>query len=69
MLKRLYVEPLRNAPGSRFVYSDIGMIVLGEVIRRVSGEPLDDFAAKNIFVPLGMKDTGFRRSGPSSDRQ
>ena len=60
MLKRLYVEPLRSAPGSRFVYSDIGMIALGEVIRRVSGQPLDEFARRNIFEPLGMRDTGFR---------
>jgi uncharacterized protein YbbC (DUF1343 family)/CubicO group peptidase (beta-lactamase class C family) len=63
MLKRLYAEPLRSAPGARFVYSDIGMIVMGEIIRRVSGEPLDDFARRNIFEPLGMKDTGFRRIG------
>ncbi|MCA1617925.1 MAG: DUF1343 domain-containing protein [Acidobacteria bacterium] len=61
MLKRLYTEPLRAAPGARFVYSDIGMIVLGEIVGRVAGEPLDSFAAKNIFRPLGMKDTGFRR--------
>jgi uncharacterized protein YbbC (DUF1343 family)/CubicO group peptidase (beta-lactamase class C family) len=60
MLKRLYVEPLRAAPGARFVYSDIGMIVMGEVIQRVSGESLDVFAEKNIFQPLGMKDTRFR---------
>jgi uncharacterized protein YbbC (DUF1343 family)/CubicO group peptidase (beta-lactamase class C family) len=63
MLKRLYAEPLRSAPGARFVYSDIGMIALGEVIQRVSGEPLDVFARRNIFEPLGMKDTGFRRIG------
>ncbi|HEU4593865.1 MAG TPA: exo-beta-N-acetylmuramidase NamZ domain-containing protein [Pyrinomonadaceae bacterium] len=60
MLKRLYVEPLRNAPGSRFIYSDIGMIALAEVVKRVSGQPLDVFAKENIFEPLGMKDTGFR---------
>lgn len=66
MLKRLYVEPLRSAPGARFVYSDIGMIVLGEIIQRVSGDPLDAFARKNIFEPLGMKDTGFRRPGDTS---
>jgi uncharacterized protein YbbC (DUF1343 family) len=64
MLKRLYVEPLRNAPGARFVYSDIGMIVLGEIVHRVSGEPLDAFARRNIFEPLGMKDTGFRGVAP-----
>jgi uncharacterized protein YbbC (DUF1343 family)/CubicO group peptidase (beta-lactamase class C family) len=59
-IKRLIKEPLRNAPGSRFVYSDICFIALGEIVHRVSGMMLDQFAEKNIFVPLGMKDTGFR---------
>lgn len=59
-LKRLTIEPLRNPPGARFVYSDIGYIALGEVVRRVSGVTLDEFARQNIFVPLGMRDTGFR---------
>lgn len=59
-MKRLVVEPLRNLPGTRFVYSDIGYIALGEVVRRVSGLPLDQFAQKNIFTPLGMRDTRFR---------
>ncbi|HEV2836443.1 MAG TPA: exo-beta-N-acetylmuramidase NamZ domain-containing protein, partial [Pyrinomonadaceae bacterium] len=45
-----------------FTYSDIGYIALGEVVRRVSGMPLDQFARKNIFLPLGMRDTGFRPS-------
>ena len=60
MLKRLYAEPLRAAPGARFVYSDISYIALGEIVRRVSGRPLDEFARENIFGPLGMRDTGFR---------
>ncbi|HST53431.1 MAG TPA: exo-beta-N-acetylmuramidase NamZ domain-containing protein [Pyrinomonadaceae bacterium] len=60
MLKRLYAEPLRSAPGSRFVYSDINFITLGEVVRRASGQTLDEFARKNIYEPLGMRDTGFR---------
>jgi uncharacterized protein YbbC (DUF1343 family)/CubicO group peptidase (beta-lactamase class C family) len=60
MLKRLYVEPLRSAPGARFVYSDINYITLGEVVRRASGQTLDEFARRNIFEPLGMRDTGFR---------
>ena len=59
-IKRLAQEPLRNAPGTRFTYSDIGFITLGEVVRRVSGMPLDQFAKQNIFQPLGMRDTGFR---------
>jgi uncharacterized protein YbbC (DUF1343 family) len=58
-IKRLYREPLRNQPGARFVYSDINYIALGEVVHRVSGQMLDEFARRNIFVPLGMRDTGF----------
>lgn len=67
-LKRLYREPLRHAPGMRFVYSDIGYIALGEVVHRVSGQTLDEFARKNIFVPLGMRETGFKPSVNLSPR-
>src|SRR5947207_13027771 len=59
-MKRLYREPLRAQPGTRFVYSDINYIALGEVVHRVSGMMLDEFARRNIFGPLGMRDTGFR---------
>src|SRR5437588_12774783 len=59
-IKRLYREPLRSPPGTRFVYSDINYIALGEVVHRVSGMMLDEFARQNIFAPLGMRDTGFR---------
>ena len=59
-MKRLAIERLRNvAPARRFLYSDIGYIALGEVVKRVSGEPLDVFARKNIFEPLRMRDTTF----------
>jgi uncharacterized protein YbbC (DUF1343 family)/CubicO group peptidase (beta-lactamase class C family) len=59
-IKRLIHEPLRNPPGLRFVYSDIGYIALGEVVHRASGLSLDEFARQNIFAPLGMRNTGFR---------
>src|SRR5687767_10789031 len=59
-INRLIKEPLRNPPGTRFIYSDIGFIALGEVVKRVSGMPLDQFAKQNIFQPLSMYDTGFR---------
>src|SRR6266404_4043947 len=58
-IKRLYREPLRHPPGARFLYSDINFVALGEVVHRVSGYTLDEFARRNIFVPLGMRDTGF----------
>ena len=59
-IKRLITESLRSPPGVKFVYSDIGYIALGEVVRRVSGLTLDEFARRNIFAPLGMHETGFR---------
>ena len=61
-MKRLIKEPVRNTPGSRFTYSDIGYIALGEVVARAGGMPLDKFAQKHIFGPLRMHNTGFRPS-------
>jgi len=46
-------------PGSRFVYSDINFETLGFLVEKITGKPLNDFAAQNVFVPLGMKDTRF----------
>jgi uncharacterized protein YbbC (DUF1343 family)/CubicO group peptidase (beta-lactamase class C family) len=46
-------------PGAAFVYSDIGFVVLGALVERFSGEPLDEYSAKHIFAPLGMKETRF----------
>ena len=45
--------------GSKFIYSDVNFEVLGELVKRISGKPLNEFAAENIYRPLGMKDTGF----------
>jgi uncharacterized protein YbbC (DUF1343 family)/CubicO group peptidase (beta-lactamase class C family) len=50
---------LAYAPGSTFHYSDTGFILLGELVRRVSGEPLDRLTRKRFYAPLGMKDTTF----------
>lgn len=57
-----------GAPGKAFVYSDINFILLGEIVRRVSGEPLDVFARKRIYEPLGMKDTTFNPPASLRDR-
>jgi uncharacterized protein YbbC (DUF1343 family)/CubicO group peptidase (beta-lactamase class C family) len=59
LLQEIYAEPLTAPPGARFVYSDTGFILLGEIIRRVSGMPLNEFAEKEIFAPLGMRQTRF----------
>lgn len=48
-----------SPPGARFVYSDINFFLLGEIVRVVSGRPLDEYARRTIFEPLAMGDTGF----------
>lgn len=48
-----------DAPGSRFSYSDINFIVLGALIERVSGETLDQYSSRHIFIPLKMPHTRF----------
>ncbi len=56
----LAIEEVPTAlPGERFVYSDINYFLLGDIVKRVSKLPLDEYAKKNVFEPLGMKDTGF----------
>jgi uncharacterized protein YbbC (DUF1343 family)/CubicO group peptidase (beta-lactamase class C family) len=57
---RLAIEEVpASPPGERFVYSDINYLLLGDIVRRVSGRPLNEFARDRIFGPLGMKDTMF----------
>jgi uncharacterized protein YbbC (DUF1343 family)/CubicO group peptidase (beta-lactamase class C family) len=53
-------DPPANPPGVRFVYSDINFILLGEIVHRLSGQMLSDYARQNIFLPLGMKETMFQ---------
>ena len=52
-------EKVTNAPGTFFRYSDINFILLGELVQRVSGQPLQQFTSQQIFHPLGMKDTRY----------
>jgi CubicO group peptidase (beta-lactamase class C family) len=52
-------QKLHGEIGSRFKYADINFILLGELVRRVSGIPLDTYTATHFFMPLGMTDTAF----------
>src|SRR5580658_6284530 len=54
-----FAETPQDPPGSRFSYSDINFIVLGALVERVSGESLDEYAARHIFAPLRMMHTRF----------
>lgn len=58
-LQLAYAEELQAQPGERFIYSDTGPILLGEIVRRVTGQTLDVFLAREVYGPLKMKDTGF----------
>jgi uncharacterized protein YbbC (DUF1343 family)/CubicO group peptidase (beta-lactamase class C family) len=54
-----FAETPQQAPGSGFVYSDINFIVLGALVERVSGETLDEYTERHIFLPLKMMRTRF----------
>jgi uncharacterized protein YbbC (DUF1343 family)/CubicO group peptidase (beta-lactamase class C family) len=64
-IRMAIAEEPRQRPGYTFRYSDINFELLGEIVRRVSGETLDVFAKREIFERLGMRDTGFRNAGGS----
>jgi uncharacterized protein YbbC (DUF1343 family) len=59
-IRKALIDRPAGPPGMTFVYSDINFELLGEIIRRVSGKPLDQFAREQIFEPLGMRETNFK---------
>jgi len=59
MIAQICAEPLAYEPGTQSVYSDLGFILLGEILQRVTGRPLDQLARERIFAPLGMESTTF----------
>jgi CubicO group peptidase (beta-lactamase class C family) len=58
--------PLKYPVGEQRRYSDLGFVVLGEIIEIVSGKPLDKFMKQNIFLPLGMKNTAYNPLKPGN---
>jgi len=67
-LEHIYQLSLQSEPGSRFRYSDVGYIVLGQLVEKLSGETLDIFTRRHIFEPLAMRDTAFKPTGRLADR-
>lgn len=63
--------PLESDPGTRVVYSDLGFILLGELIERIAGMPLERFFTRQVLDPLGVDSVGFRRlpEEPDGDAQ
>lgn len=62
MMARVAALKLESPPGTRFRYSDVGFIALGEVVAKVAGKPVDEFAAENAFKPLKLPSTGYKPS-------
>lgn len=58
-IAQVYATGPDTTPGARYVYSDLGFILLGEVVREVSGLPLDSYVLSRVFLPLGMRETRF----------
>ena len=56
-LRMIFAEPLEYEPGTKVVYSDLGIILMAEIIQRLTGKPLDELANEDIFGPLGMKNS------------
>ncbi len=58
-IRRALMEKPTSPPATRFVYSDINFVLLGEIVHRLSGKPLDEYARDAVFAPLGMRETVF----------
>jgi uncharacterized protein YbbC (DUF1343 family)/CubicO group peptidase (beta-lactamase class C family) len=59
-IHKAMIEKPNAPPGVHFVYSDINFILLGELVHRLSGQMLSDYAREHIFLPLGMRETMFQ---------
>ncbi len=60
--------PLDYAPRTKSVYSDLGILLLGEILERISGRSIERLAEEEIFQPLGMDDTMFNPDASMLDR-
>jgi CubicO group peptidase (beta-lactamase class C family) len=59
-LRHVFATGPDTLPGVRYLYSDLGFILLGQLVERVSGMPLADYDSTRVFAPLGMRDTRYR---------
>ncbi|MEX0894986.1 MAG: glycoside hydrolase family 3 N-terminal domain-containing protein [Balneolaceae bacterium] len=55
-------EPLENPPGEKYVYSDLGFILLAEIVKEVTGEEIDEYIRRQFFYPMGMNSAHFNPS-------
>lgn len=62
------IDKPRAAPGERFIYSDINFVLLAEIVRRITGETVADYVRKEVWEPLGMRETMFQPPAPLRPR-
>jgi len=67
-LERIVAMDLAYDPGAKSVYSDLGIILLGDILERVSGTPFEELAQKRVLQPLAMKDARYRPPAALLDR-
>ncbi|MEI8019921.1 MAG: serine hydrolase, partial [Schlesneria sp.] len=74
-MQKIYGLKLQNPVGTKFVYSDVNFILLGDLVKRVSGKSVHEFSQQEIFKPSGMRETGYlpnlelkARSAPTQKR-
>lgn len=63
-----YDTPLTYSPGTEQRYCTFAFELVGEIVRRISGQSLDDFARERLFEPMGMKDTAYIIPEPVGQR-
>jgi serine-type D-Ala-D-Ala carboxypeptidase/endopeptidase len=68
MIEQLRSSTLVFAPGTQFLYSNLGFAVLSLAMERAYGEPIEDLLPEKIAAPLGMKDTTFRMDALPANR-
>jgi serine-type D-Ala-D-Ala carboxypeptidase len=59
ILRRVRASERQRPIGTGYAYSDLGYVLLGEVVETVAGQPLNELARERIFEPLAMRDTGY----------
>lgn len=68
MIETIAKTPLEAVPGTRVEYSCLGFILLGEIVRRITGDTLTNYCSTSIFKPLGMDNTLFNPPASLKDR-
>ena len=58
-------RPLQSQPGEKYDYSNVGYVMLGAIIEKVSGQDFYDYVRDHIFIPAGMKDSAY----PAADQE